>query len=89
MPGPNVTLRITGDLRSYMDECTGQHGLYETPSEYLRDLVRRDMEQKELEKWSRLRSALAEGLAAKNSDYVELSSEIIKNRARKRHNLSL
>ena len=88
MPSPNVTLRISGSLRDHLEECTGKHGLYETPSEYLRDLIRRDMEQKEIEKWERLRTALAEGLSAKDSDYKELSVDRIKERARKRKSLS-
>lgn len=88
MPGPNVTLRISGSLRDHLEECTGEHGLYETPSEYLRDLIRHDMEQKEVEKWERLRSALVEGLSAKESDYKALSVTEIKKRARKRNRLS-
>ena len=89
MPSPNVTLRISGGLRDHIDECTGEHGLYETPSEYLRDLIRRDMEKSDNEKWRRLRMALAEGLAAKDSDYKTLSVTKIKQRARKRNNLTL
>jgi Arc/MetJ-type ribon-helix-helix transcriptional regulator len=87
MSSPNVTLRISGGLRDHIEECTGEHGLYETPSEYLRDLVRRDMEKNESEKWERLRMAITEGLSAKDSDYKELSAAGIKKRARKRNSL--
>ena len=51
MADPNITLRISGGLRDCLDECTGKQGVYETPSEYFRDLIRRDMAQKEAEKW--------------------------------------
>ena len=88
MPSPNVTLRISGSLRDHIEECAGEHGLYETPSEYLRDLIRHDMEQKEGEKWERLRSALAEGLSTKETAYKPLSVAEIKKRARKRNNLA-
>ena len=88
MPSPNVTLRISGSLRDHLEECTGKHGLYETPSEYLRDLIRHDMENKEVEKWERLRSALVEGLSVKESDYKALSVAEIKKRARKRNSVS-
>lgn len=88
MSSPNVTLRISGALREYLDECTGEHGLYETPSEYLRDLIRRDMEHKENEKWERVRTALAEGLSAKDSDYKVLSAASIKARGRDRRKKS-
>lgn len=88
MTSPNVTLRISGSLRDHLEECTGVHGIYETPSEYLRDLIRHDMEQKDMEKWERLRMALAEGLSTKDSEYKSLSAADIKQRARKRHGLS-
>ena len=79
MADPNITLRISGGLRDYLDECTGKQGVYETPSEYLRDLIRRDMAQKEAEKSQRLRAALMEGLSAKSTDYKILSASTVKN----------
>ena len=88
MANPNVTLRVSGRLRNHIEECTGVDGVYETPSEYLRDLIRQDMDRKESEKWERLRTALAEGLSAADSDYKSLSSSDIKQRARQRHSLS-
>ena len=88
MSNPNVTLRVSGNLRNHLEECTGEYGLYETPSEYLRDLIRKDMERAETEKWERVRTALAEGLSAKDSEYQPLTASEIKQRARKRHGLS-
>jgi Arc/MetJ-type ribon-helix-helix transcriptional regulator len=88
MSNPNVTLRVSGSLRRHLEECTGLGGSYETPSEYLRDLIRQDMNRKESEKWERLRTALAEGLSAADTDYKSLSSADIKQRARRRHGLS-
>jgi antitoxin ParD1/3/4 len=37
----NVTL--TGELRSYVDSRAGDGDIYATPSEYIRDLIRKDM----------------------------------------------
>lgn len=88
MPSPNVTLRVSGSLRRHLEECTGLDGSYETPSEYLRDLIRQDMNRRESEKWERLRTALAEGLSAADTDYKSLSSADIKERARQRHGSS-
>ena len=88
MPSPNVTLRVSGKLRSHLEECTGVNGSYETPSEYLRDLIRQDMNRRETEKWERLRSALSEGLSTADADYKPLSSADINQRARQRHGLS-
>ena len=88
MASPNVTLRISGLLRNHLEECAGVDGPYETPSEYLRDLIRQDIERLESEKWERLRTALAEGLSATDKDYKSLSSADIKQRGRKRRGLS-
>ena len=86
MANRNVTIRISGALREHLEECTGDQGLYETPSEYLRDLIRRDMERKEEEKWARLRAALVDGLSAKDSEYQVVSAADIKRQSRKRNN---
>lgn len=37
----NVTL--TGELRQYVDSRASDNDVYSTPSEYIRDLIRRDM----------------------------------------------
>ncbi len=87
MSSPNVTIRLTGYLRDHLSECTGAHGVYETPSEYLRDLIRKDMEEKESQKWERLRTALAEGLESDESEYKALTADNIKCKARKRNGL--
>ena len=58
---------------------------------YLQGLTRCDCgsEQKEAEKWERLYAALAEGLSFEESDYKPMSASEVKQRARKRHGLSL
>ena len=87
MSSPNVTLRVSGSLRRHLEECTGIDGIYETPSEYLRHLIRQDMEHRESEKWERLRTALTEGLSAADADYKSISLADIKKRARQRHSI--
>ncbi len=51
-------------LARYVAEMTGEHGLYETPSEFVRDLIRRQMEktasQERIEINYMLRQTLAE-----------------------------
>lgn len=87
MAGPNVTLRVSGSLREHLEACTGPNGDYETPSEYLRDLIRRDMEQKESEKWERVRSSLAEGLSFSNDEYQSIDRDAFKKRSRARRGI--
>jgi antitoxin ParD1/3/4 len=40
----SMNLSLTDELRDFVNSRTGDKGLYATPSEYLRDLIRRDME---------------------------------------------
>ncbi|KZY84768.1 hypothetical protein A3743_20620, partial [Oleiphilus sp. HI0072] len=87
MANPNVTLRVSGSLRSHLEECTGLNGEYETPSEYLRDLIRRDMERKDSAKWERVRSSLNEGLRFEESEFKPIKRDEFKNRALKRNGL--
>ncbi len=43
----SLNLSLTSELRNYVDSRTGDSSLYATPSEYLRDLIRHDMESQE------------------------------------------
>ncbi len=40
----SMNLSLTKELRDFVNSRTGDAGLYATPSEYLRELIRRDME---------------------------------------------
>ncbi|MGS2724420.1 ribbon-helix-helix domain-containing protein [Porticoccus sp. GXU_MW_L64] len=40
----SMNLSLTDELREFVDSRTGDANLYATPSEYLRDLIRRDMQ---------------------------------------------
>jgi antitoxin ParD1/3/4 len=42
-----INARLSQPLAEFVDRMVGQAGLYETPSEYVRDLIRRDMERRE------------------------------------------
>ena len=39
-----LNLQLTTELRRYIDLRASDNDVYSTPSEYIRDLVRRDME---------------------------------------------
>jgi len=41
-----INARLSGPLAAYVERMVGENGLYETPSEYIRDLIRRDMERR-------------------------------------------
>ncbi|MFC5431067.1 type II toxin-antitoxin system ParD family antitoxin [Paraburkholderia denitrificans] len=42
-----INARLSQPLAEFVSRMVGETGLYETPSEYVRDLIRRDMEKRE------------------------------------------
>lgn len=42
-----INARLPQPLAEFVDRMVGEKGLYETPSEYVRDLIRRDMERRD------------------------------------------
>jgi len=42
-----INARLSRPLADFVARMVGATGLYETPSEYIRDLIRRDMERRE------------------------------------------
>jgi len=42
-----INARLSQPLAEFVDRMVGESGLYETPSEYVRDLIRRDMERRD------------------------------------------
>ncbi len=43
----SLNLSLTDELREFINSRTGDAGVYSTPSEYLRDLIRHDMESQD------------------------------------------
>ena len=74
-----VNVRITGKLRRFIEEQTSPNGLYESASEYVRDLIRRDYQLREERKWSWFLDQLRPGMEADESEFLPLDpKEIIK-----------
>ena len=44
-----INTRLPQPLAEFVNRMVGETGFYETPSEYVRDLIRRDMERRERE----------------------------------------
>ena len=42
-----INARLSPPLAEFVEKMVGDIGLYETPSEYIRDLIRRDMERRD------------------------------------------
>ncbi len=78
-----VNVRITGKLRRFIEEQAGPEGLYESASEYVRDLIRRDYQRQENRKWSWLVDQLRPGMEADESAFEPLDPETIITTAKK------
>lgn len=53
-----INLSLTDELRSFIDSNCGDNGLYATPSEFLRDLLR---DKKERQEAAAIRDGVLEG----------------------------
>ncbi|MDR2187168.1 MAG: addiction module antitoxin [Azonexus sp.] len=78
-----MTVRLSGPLRDFVAANVSERGAYENVSEYLRDLIRRDMASAEQQAFERLKAELAHAWAAPETSYQPLTAaEIIaRNRA--------
>lgn len=80
-----VTIRVSGPLRRFIDQRAGDGGLYESASEYLRDLIRHDFEKEDNRKWTALADELKPALNAKQSEFVPFDAQSIIKDAKARH----
>lgn len=83
MASENVNVRITGELRAHLDQQIGKRGLYENASEYIRDLIRRDL-QGQRQAWNWLKNEFEPALRASEENYVAVSADDVIARNKKR-----
>ena len=69
-----MTVRLSGPLSDFVTANVGQGGSYENVSEYIRDLIRRDKERAEQEKFERLKTELQHAFAAPETLYHPLTA---------------
>jgi len=81
-----ANVKITGKLEEFARHQIGDDGLYETTSEYLRDLIRQDMERKENKAWADLREALLPGMQAPDSAFIKVTAADVIGRNRSANN---
>jgi antitoxin ParD1/3/4 len=79
-----VNVRFSGELQRFIQERTGDTGIYSSASEYIRDLVRHDYEREEERKWLQLRYELKSGLEASESEFEKLDMEDLIREAKAR-----
>jgi len=69
-----MTVRLSGALSDFVTANVGENGSYENVSEYIRDLIRRDKERAEKERFDRLKTELRHAFAAPESSYGPLTA---------------
>ncbi|WP_256856728.1 addiction module antitoxin [Variovorax sp. KK3] len=69
-----MTVRLSGTLSDFVAANVGEHGAYENISEYLRDLIRRDMLRSEQAAFERLKAELTHAFSAPESSYKPLTA---------------
>lgn len=83
MSGPTtLTVRLSGALRDHVLQATGEHGVYENVSEYVRDLIRKDKDRAEQQRLERLSAELRHAFAAPDDSYVAVTADQFLARAR-------
>lgn len=70
-----MTVRLNATLSDFVAANVREDGAYENVSEYMRDLIRRDMERKEQLAFERLKAELGHAFAAPESAYRCLTAE--------------
>jgi antitoxin ParD1/3/4 len=69
-----MTVRLNPTLSEFASANVQESGACENVSEYVRDLIRRDMERKEQQTFERLKAELAHAFAAPESAYRPLTA---------------
>ncbi len=69
-----MTVRLNATLSDFVTANVNEQGAYENVSEYMRDLIRRDMERKEQAAFDRLKTELTHAFAAAETAYRPLTA---------------
>ncbi|HRE60686.1 MAG TPA: hypothetical protein PL096_06210 [Micropepsaceae bacterium] len=78
-----MTVRLGAELGAFVSDRIGEQGTYENVSEYVRDLIRKDMERTEKESFARLKAELALSFAAPERSYRTETAEMLIARNRR------
>ena len=80
-----INVRFKGELKRFIDSRIDEpSGLYDSKSEYIRDLVRQDYEAEEMRKSAWLRDELIAGAVAEEGEFCSLDAESVIQQAKSR-----
>lgn len=75
MGAMTLNVRVNGPLADFVSDKIGPHGRYENVSEFVRDLIRRELERDEEAAFQELKAELQRAFATPDEAYVEFSVE--------------
>lgn len=73
MASGSIHVKVGGALQDHIQQQIGEDGLYENASEYIRALIRRDLQTRD-EAWDILQKELAPAMRADDSEFVAVSA---------------
>ncbi|RAZ87295.1 transcriptional regulator [Mesorhizobium hawassense] len=79
----SIHVRVGGRLQAHLQQQIGENGLYENASEYIRALIRRDLQTRN-EAWDWLKRQLEPGLRADESEFKAVSAQDVIRRNQSR-----
>lgn len=79
----SVNVRISGALREHVERTTTE-GDYESVSEYVRDLIRKDKAKQDEAAYQKVKSRLKSAFAEATSTYEPVSANDIRKAVRKK-----
>lgn len=83
MSAKTINLRVTGELAEHIERQIGDGGLHENTSEYIRDLIRHDIEEQK-DGWRWLRDHLDAGMRADPSEFKSVTADELIQRCKDR-----
>ncbi|MDR9802780.1 ribbon-helix-helix domain-containing protein [Rhizobium hidalgonense] len=83
MASGSIHVKVSGQLQHHIQEQVGDDGLYENASEYIRALIRRDLQTCD-EARDMLQKELAPAMRADDSEFVAVLAEDVIRRNRRR-----
>jgi len=83
MASGSIHVKVSGQLQDHIQQQIGDEGLYENASEYIRALIRSDLQTRD-EAWEALQKELAPAMRADDSEFVAVSAEDVIRRNKRR-----
>jgi Arc/MetJ-type ribon-helix-helix transcriptional regulator len=79
----SIHVKVGGRLQAQIQQQIGENGLYENASEYIRALIRRDLQTRD-QAWEAQQKELAPAMPADDSEFVTVTAEDVIRRSQRR-----